>query len=474
MPPTNHAIFCLADVRAATGGAIRTGAQLLPLGGVVTDSRAASEGNLFVALEGESFDGHAFVSTAAAAGATAAVVRRGFAPEQPLPPDFGLVEVDDPLAALGALARVHRRRFPSLRLGAITGSNGKTTTKELAHAACSAAFGHTLKTEGNLNNEIGLPLTLLGLDPSHRAAVVELGMNHAGEIARLTSVSEPTAGLVTCAQGVHLEGLGSVEAVAKAKGELFHGLPRGAVAVANLDDPLTLSEARASGRQLLTFGAGEGADVRLLRIASHDRRGLAFEVSIQGGAPAFVRIPLVGLHNAQNACAALALGVALGGAPERLLEGLTSAKAFPRRLELKAAPHGVVVLDDCYNGNPASAVAALRTARELAGGGRLVAVLGDLRELGRFEASGHREVGEAAAVARVDGLIAFGSRSLHTASEAAARGVAADSILSTEDPQEALAWLRRTLRQGDLVLFKASRGTRLERIVDPLVSGEEG
>ncbi|AKU91867.1 UDP-N-acetylmuramoyl-tripeptide--D-alanyl-D-alanine ligase [Vulgatibacter incomptus] len=470
---TNRAIFCLADVKAAVRGALRAGEPLLALDGVSTDSRTVSEGNLFVALGGESFDGNAFVAQAARAGARAALVREGFTPSEPLPAGFGLVETSDTLAALGALARVHRRRFPSLKLGAVTGSNGKTTTKELAHAAISFAFGESLKTEGNLNNEIGLPLTLLRLDPSHRAAVVEMGMSNPGEIGRLAAIAEPSAGLVTCAQAVHLEGLGSIEAVAKAKGELFHGLPPGAVAVANLDDPLTLAEARASRRPLLTFGTGAEADVRLVRIVSHDLRGLAFEVSFRGSDPAFVRIPLVGLHNAQNACAALALGLALGAAPDRLLTGLAAAKGFLRRLELKAAPGGVTVLDDCYNGNPASAVAALRTSRALAGEGRVVAVLGDLRELGSFEESGHREVGAAAAEAKVAGLVAFGPRSRTTAAEAAARGIPDAAILSTDDPAEALAWLRRSLREGDLVLFKASRGTRLERIADPLVKGEE-
>ncbi|HWV38459.1 MAG TPA: UDP-N-acetylmuramoyl-tripeptide--D-alanyl-D-alanine ligase [Vulgatibacter sp.] len=470
MPEGNRAIFCLADVAVGAGG-LASGSKTLPITGVCTDSRSVEPGNVFVALRGDNFDGHDYVGAAATAGAVAAVVRRGF-DRRGLPEAFGLVEVDDPLRALGALARVHRRRFPSLKLGAITGSNGKTTTKELTHAALTAALGKTLKTEGNLNNEIGLPLTLLGLDPSHRAAAIEMGMNQAGEIARLTAIAEPAAGLVTCVQPVHMEGLGSVEAIARAKGELFRGLPAGGIAVVNLDDPLVVEEARASGRETIGFGAAEGADVRLLRIVSHDRRGLAFELALEGEA-AFVRIPLVGRHNARNACAAVALGLALGGEPDRLLEGLAAARGFSRRLELKEAPGGVTVLDDCYNGNPASAVAALRTARELAGEGRVIAVLGDLRELGDLEVAGHREVGAAAAACAVAGLVAFGPRSHETAAAAIEGGLAEGAVLRTEDPAEALAWLRAALRGGDLVVAKASRGTRLERIVDPLVGGEE-
>lgn len=472
-PAANRAIFCLADVASATGGSIRSGDKLLPIEGVSTDSRSVQAQNLFVALTGESFDGHRFVAQAAASGATAALVHKGFTTSESLPEGFGLVEVDDTLAALGRIANVHRRRFPRLKVGAITGSNGKTTTKELAAAIFARAFGETLATIGNLNNEIGVPLTLLRLDPSHAAAAVEMGMNHPGEIGRLAAIAAPDAGLVTCAQPVHLEGLGSVEAVARAKGELYHGLPKHGIAVTNLRDPRTTAEARASGRKLLTYGGPEheDADVRLVRIVSHDRRGLAFEVSFRGGPAAFVRIPLVGVHNAENACAALALGLALGGDPDKMLEGLALARGFARRLEIKAAPNDVTVVDDCYNANPSSMAAAMRTARELAGEGRVIAVVGDMFELGSHEESGHREVGAAAAAAKVDALLAFGPRtSAFTADEAATRGVPV--VHRTESAEEALAWLRTQLRPGDLVICKASRGTRLERIVDPLVAGE--
>lgn len=467
-PSANRAPFQWGQVAEITGGRLARGAADGGAQGVGTDTRALWPGALFVALRGESFDGHRFVAQAAARQAAGAVVERGYEAPADLPAGFALVEVDDTLAALGALARAHRRRFPALRVGAITGSNGKTTTKELAAAVLEAAFGATLKTEGNLNNEIGLPLTLLRLDDGHQAACVELGMNHAGEIARLTAIAQPTAGVVTCVQPVHLEGLGSVEAVARAKGELYAGLGPDAVAVANRDDLLALAEARASGRRLLTFG-GPGADVALERVLSHDRRGLAFEARIRGGAPRRVQLPLVGLHNVGNALGALALGLALGADEEAALAGLQRAKGFARRLELKEAPGGFTVLDDCYNGNPASAVAALRTARELAGDGRVVAVLGDLRELGAEERAGHEQVGRAAAEAGVEALVAFGACADFIAGAARAGGVDSESIYATDDPEAALSWLRPRLRAGDLVVVKASRGTRLERIADPLV-----
>lgn len=467
----NHAIFILADVVAACDGALARGGKLAPITGVTTDSRAIGKGNLFVALSGDRFDGHAFVAQVAAAGAAGAVVRRGFVPPAELPAGFGLVEVDDPLRALGALAKTHRRRFPNLPLVAVTGSNGKTTTKELAAAAMTGAFGVTLRTEGNLNNEIGLPLTLLRLDGSHQAAVVELGMNHAGEIDRLTRFAEPKAGLVTCAQPVHLEGLGSVEAVAKAKGELFFALPRGAIAVPNLDDALVAAEAKASGRALFGYGVAADAAVRLTRIVSHDRHGLSLEVSVRGGEPAFLRVPLVGRHNALNACGALALTLAAGGALDAALSGLSQAQGFPRRLQLRPARDGFTVLDDCYNANPPSMIAAVRTLRELAGAAPAIAVLGDMRELGAYEEAGHREAGAAAAAAELHALVAFGPRARALADAARAAGLPEGRVLTTEDPAEALAFVRARASKEALVLVKASRGTQLERVADPLVEG---
>lgn len=459
--------FSLVEIAAATKGVLRGAPQDLVVEGVSTDSRALPPGALFVALRGERFDGHAFLEQARQRGATAALVAADAElSEASLP----LVVVADTLEALGALARLHRERFPELPVAAITGSNGKTTTKELAAAALEEAFGSVLRTQGNLNNEIGVPLTLFGLGPDHRAAVIEMGMNQPGEIGRLTAIARPTAGLVTCVHAVHLAGLGTLEGVAKAKGELFHGLGPEATAVANFDDPLVLAEARASGRPLLTFG-GPGADVALLRILSHDADGLAFELSIHGGPARQLRLPLVGLHNAGNACAALALGLALGGDEDRLLAGLEKAEGFARRLERKAAPGGITVLDDCYNANPTSTLAALSTAGEIAGG-RILAVLGDLRELGDEEERGHRQVGEAAAKLGVAGLVAFGPLARGIASSAEAAGLPAESILHTESPEEAVDWLRARMRPGDLILCKGSRGVRLERVVDPLVEGE--
>src|SRR5690606_36567476 len=340
VPPPNRAAFTLGEIAALTGGYARGPAELR-CEGVHTDTRTLPTGAAFVALRGAHFDAHDFLPSAAGRAALA-IVRRGYEPPAGL--DLPLVWVEEPLAALGALARAHRARF-SIPLGAITGSNGKTTTKELAASVFEAAFGETLKTEGNLNNEIGLPLTLLRLDESHRAACVEMGMNHPGEIARLTAIARPRAGLVTCAPAVHLSGLGSGEGVARAKGELYAGLDEDAVAVVNADDPRMVEEARRAGRRTLSFGS-EGADVALHRIVSAGREGIVFEVRLRGGEPRPVRLRLVGAHNVQNACAAMALGLALGAPEEAVVAGIEAARGVSRRLQLREAPGGVTVLDD--------------------------------------------------------------------------------------------------------------------------------
>lgn len=463
-PRQNRAPFTLGEIAHFTGGELR-GDPARRAVGVCTDTRALWEGAAFVALRGENFDAHDFLPQAAGK-AVVAVVAKDYEPPAGL--DLPLVRVEDPLRALGALARAHRERF-QIPVGAITGSNGKTTTKELAASVLEAAFGETLKTEGNLNNEIGLPLTLLGLEPHHRAACVEMGMNHPGEIARLTAIARPRAGLVTCAQAVHLEGLGSVEAVARAKGELYFGLAEDGVAVVNAEDPRMMAEAARAGRPTFRFGR-EGAEVELDRVLASGPKGIEFEVRIRGGVPRRVRLRLVGLHNVQNACGAMALGLALGADEEAVVRGIEAARGAPRRLQLREAPGGITVLDDSYNANPASAVAALAAARGLAPR-RLVAVLGDLLELGAFEREGHEEVGRAAAAEGAELLVAFGPRASGIARAAREGGLAAADILETEDVGEALAWLRPRLREGDLVLFKASRGMRLERIADPLVEG---
>jgi len=451
------ASFTHDEILTATGATAAVGGPRA-FAGVTTDSRAVKPGELFVALRGEKFDGHAFLAGCASSGAAGAVVQIGH-PRASTPPGFALYEVPDTLRALGGLARFHRLRF-AIPVCAVGGSNGKTTTKEMC-AAILATAGPALATQGNFNNEIGVPLTLFRLGPEHVAAVIELGMNHPGEVERLTEIARPQAGVVTVVQPEHLEGLGSLENVAHAEGELYRGLPQDGVAVANADDALAFAEARASGRRLLTFGLAEKADVRLLGIDRHDASGIAFRLGF-GGETLRATIPHVGEHNAKNACAAFALASALGYSAEACLRGLAQSAAASRRLNVKLLPSGATLLDDCYNANPGSMAAALQTAASLGAKGRAVGVLGDMLELGPEESAAHTELGvQAAAVLGL--LVFFGPRSKLGAE--AARKAGAREVFHTESPEEAVALLQSKLRAGDVVLVKGSRGMRMERIV---------
>jgi UDP-N-acetylmuramoyl-tripeptide--D-alanyl-D-alanine ligase len=449
--------FSHAEVVAATGGR-PTATARAPFEGVSTDSRTLAPGALFVALRGERFDAHGFLADVVARGAAGAVTQGGH-PRAAVPPGFPLYEVPDTLQALGGLGRFHRRRF-TLPLGAVGGSNGKTTTKEMV-GAILAVRGPALKTEGNLNNEVGLPLTLFRLQPEHVAAVVELGMNHPGEMARLTALAEPGAALITTVQPEHLEGLGSIEGVAAAEGELFAGLSPQATAVVNLDDPHVVGQgARARGPRL-GFGRGADAHVRLVESTPRGKSGLQLVIETAGKRWP-VSLGFVGEHNALNATGAFALALALGYRPEDCVQGLEAARPYARRLNVVEAAGGWTVVDDCYNANPASMVAALDTARTLAGGGRVVAVLGDMLELGPGEQEEHVALG--ARVSQLASLAAFlGPRSAWTAG--AAKGIESAHFLEVDPLWE---WLRPRLRPGDLVLVKGSRGMRLERMVEKL------
>ncbi|ACG75034.1 UDP-N-acetylmuramoylalanyl-D-glutamyl-2,6-diaminopimelate/D-alanyl-D-alanyl ligase [Anaeromyxobacter sp. K] len=464
--PRSTPQFTPDELAAATRGRW-LGAPPSAVAGVSTDTRTLSPGQLFVALKGERFDAHDHLEAAAAAGAAALVVSEAWAAAHPAPPRPALA-VADPLAALGAIARHHRCRFGIPVIG-VTGSNGKTTTREMI-AAILATRGPVLKTEGNLNNEVGVPLTLFGLEDAHATAVIEMGMNHPGEIARLAAIAQPQVGVVTLAAPAHLEGLGTVDAVADAKAELYEGLPAGGIAVVNADDARMLKRGVASGRRMLTFASGRGrrGDVVVLEVVSQSVEGLRFVLGV-GNREVPVHIPgLVGAHNARNAAAAACAAIAVGCTDREIAQGLAAVRPVGRRLRLERLPSGVQLVDDCYNANPASMSAALDVLRDLAAapGARAFAVLGDMLELGAFEAEAHRALGAEAAAAGVAVLAAFGPRARATAEAAGAAGLA--ETFHTEDLDRLVAFVRERLRPTDVLLVKGSRGMKLERLVEAL------
>jgi UDP-N-acetylmuramoyl-tripeptide--D-alanyl-D-alanine ligase len=453
----------LAELVRGTQGALVGGRLDTVVTGVSIDTRTCRPGDAFFAIRGAHQDGHAFVGQARTRGAACAVTTRipaGLGAES----DFPVVLVDDTTAALQRLGAAHRRRF-AIPVIAITGSNGKTTTKELAATVLSARR-RVLKPVGSYNNQWGVPLTLLALEPEHEAAVLEIGMNAFGEIAALAQLCQPTVGVVTSIAPAHLEGVGSVEGVQKAKGELVEAIPPDGVVVLNADDPLVLAlGARARG-PVVTYGQADRADVRLGDLALADR-GLAFRL-FAGGAKADVRLPLAGRHNAWHAAAAAAVGLALGVPLDETSAALALATPVKGRLVWRDAG-GVRILDDTYNANPVSVRAAFDALREAPGGGRCWLILGDMLELGAHTETAHREVGTWAAELPVAGVVAVGP-SMRLAAETA-RAAGCPEVATFASPEDAAAHLMPRLAHGDRVLVKGSRGMRMERAVDALLAG---
>jgi UDP-N-acetylmuramoyl-tripeptide--D-alanyl-D-alanine ligase len=419
--------------------------------GVSTDTRTLKANSLFVALTGPSFDGHDFVAIARERGAAAALVERQVAIDLPQ------VVVPDPLAALSEFAREWRRQFHIPVIG-VTGSNGKTTTKELIGAILSR-LGTCLITRGNLNNHIGVPLMLMELDDSHDYAVIEMGANHQREIAHLASLAEPTIGIVTNAGAAHLEGFGSLEGVAVGKGEMFVALPREGVAIVNADDKYASlwRETRSAEREI-TFGFEQPADFSAHKVRSLNEPS-GFRVDFDLVTPAGTRpatLALAGLHNLRNALGAAAVAFAAGATLEQIVEGLAAMRPVSGRLELKPALNGAFLVDDSYNANPSSVKAGLDALQSFKGARWLV--LGDMLELGASADELHAEVGRYARTAGIERLLAIGTHS-HFAVEAFGPGAQWFS-----DVDALIADAQRSLVTGVAVLIKGSRANRLERV----------
>lgn len=423
--------------------------------GVSTDSRTLAAGELFVALTGPNFDGSRFVDAAGIASAAGAVVQSKIDAALPL------ITVDDSRAALGKLAAAWRRQMPASVVG-ITGSNGKTTLKEMI-AACLSGASRTLATEGNLNNEIGVPQMLLRLSPEHEFAVMEMGANHPGEIAYLAAMVAAEVVVITNAAPAHLEGFGNLEGVARAKGEILETESRPRVAVLNADDPFfTYWRERAADLELLTFALDCDATVTAndIRPKGH---GTQFTLQLPDERVS-IDLPLAGRHNVLNACAAATVALALNLSAARIREGLQAVRPVSGRLQPAATADGAVVYDDAYNANPES----VRIAAEFlaAQPGDSILVLGDMGELGETARALHIGVGQAAREAGVGTLLATGELMRHAVAEFGEGGYwFADTEALTDR-------LRRLTGPGVNILVKGSRAMRMERVVGALLAGE--
>ena len=443
----------LAEAAAALGGRA-SGADAL-FTGVSTDSRSIKEGDLFVALRGERFDGHDFLEAVAAAGAAAAMVDGKHRGAVPMP----ALVVGDTRRSLGDLARYWRARFAPA-LVAVTGSNGKTTVKEMLAAIFIKHAGETavLATRGNLNNEIGLPLTLLGLRHAHRWCAIELGMNHKGEIAYLAGIARPTVALVNNAQREHLEFMRSVEEVAAENASVYDALGDDGVAVINADDPhAALFRSRAGKRRTVDFGLGGGAVTGRYRLER-----LSSEIRLQtpaGAADATLAIP--GLHNVRNALAAAACAFAVGIEVKTIAQGLSAFRPYTGRLQVKKAASGATVIDDSYNANPDSVRAAIDVLASCPSPTALV--LGDMGEVGEHGVEFHREVGAYARTQGVSQLLALGDATRHAVEAFGAGAQRFDTV------DELVSNLK-----SNTVLVKGSRFMKMERVVAALTGTPEG
>ena len=463
------AAFTAAEIVAATRGLLAQGRREDAFVGVSTDSRTCQAGELFVPLKGERHDGHDYLPKAVARGVRGVVAaaeflrRNGLRPL--LPPEVTVVAVSDTLKALGDFAHAWRRRF-SIPVVSLTGSCGKTTAKEMT-ALVLSRFYRVLKNELNLNNLIGLPQTLLQVDGTYDAAVLEMGMNRFGEISRLTEISHPTVGVLLNVHPAHTEGVGCVEGVACAKGELISGLSPEATLVYNADDPRVACRAASFGGRRLGFGFGPTAELRAISRQSRGLAGQTVQVAYAGKSwPLTLAVP--GEHQVMNALAAVAVALALGLPGEEAGAALADFKAIQRRSQVQVLPSGVYLLNDCYNANPGSMATALETLMELKGAGRAAAALGDMLELGAGAAAAHRELGRRAAATGLNFLVIYGDYRHEVAAGAEEAGLPPERLKPVTTKEEGARILQSYLQPGDWLLVKGSRSMKMENIIELL------
>ena len=462
-------VWTLAHVLMATGGKFFCGRTEAGFRRVCTDTRNLEPGDLFLALTGDKFNGHDFVDEAMRKGASGFVVSEE--PEKDL--SVPVILVGDTLKALGDMAAYRRSLMHDLQVIAITGSSGKTTIKEMT-AFMMAKEYNILKTEGNFNNLIGMPMSMLPVGYHHDFAVMEMGMNQPGEIARLTEIADPDIACIANIQDAHLAGLKDVNGVAKAKGELFAGVKAWGKLVVNIDDSRVRKIARRCHQKKITFGKGPKAEVRGLRAKSLGERGMAFTLQI-GKKAARVRIKSLGAHNVINSLAAAAMGHAAGMKFGDIVKGLEGFAPYEKRMQVEKLVGGIKMVNDCYNANPSSMLAALETMQHMDHDNKKIVILGDMLELGRQSNAAHSFLGQTVAKLKFDYLLTVGSYADKVVGGAYKAGMAKKKAMVFADKKDITAWLSKMIEKGELgagdwVLLKGSRGMKMETITQEMLA----
>jgi len=464
--PANWGEITAREIIVSINGTLISGKEQAVFSGISSDSRSVGVGELFWALKGDRFDGHDFVQKAVNQGAAGVVVRKDASLKISHPDDPVVIAVDDSLEALGDLAGWWRHHH-NVRVAVITGSAGKTTTKEMT--AGILEIGHrTLVTQGNFNNLIGLPITLFNLETDHRNAVLEMGMNRPGEIARLTEIADPDVGVITNVGMAHLEGLGDIRGVARAKAELIEKISTKGQIILNGDDHLLMETAARFKRDIITFGFDKKNNIRAAELQNLGRKGISFDLQHEGDSwPVRLRVP--GLQNVSNALAAAAVCLCLHEPPEHIVDGLARFAGVKGRFTLVSLPGDVMLLDDTYNANPSSLKAAIESVETLVNGSdRIIVGLGEMMELGDATIVAHQQAGRMVAELGARHFVAIGEHAGDMVTAAVESGMNRDKAEAVESHKEMAEIIKSKMRQGDLIFLKGSNKMNLGKVVDSL------
>lgn len=462
------------EIMTPIQGELISGGLDTVLAGLSTDTREIMPGQVFLALRGERFDGHDFLDKAIEKGASCLILEQGYPVHISAMGNASILAVSDTLTALGDLAGWWRRSHP-VRVAAVTGSMGKTTVKEMA-ASILGLSRKTLKNKGNLNNLIGLPLTILSMDEGHDLAVLEMGMNRPGEIGRLTEIADPDIGLITNVAKVHLEGVGDIMGVARAKAELLYKISSEARIIINGDDPLLWDVASPFRNRLMTYGTGPKNDIRATNVRDHGEEGVTFTL-LYANHSIPIQISVPGKHNLYNALAASAIAIGMNVSSDNIINGLKQYQGVKGRFTLIALRDGITLVDDTYNANPASLKAALDAAKTLAADKkRIIVGLGEMMELGNETMSAHQEVGRLVAAVGASYLFVMGDHAREIIFGALDAGFPWENARAVQSHEEMSQQIKNVVQHSDLILLKGSRKMRLELISESLkgLLSEEG